>query len=280
MILVPEISLLGVYFDINFTNTTTLLLSLHNAPQSKSSSKSTTSQVAIESLLKAQTNPSRLSFRHSPLLDEPASPVSLLAKVDQEEYVLLPSSSLLVNIRSNDLDADVEHSVRIIVPMTASHGNDIVQLEGIWLSKYGKLLPVQGSLLDKDFKEEDALYADNPSIGEKHKSGLDAILRSGSAPDKEPLGTPEAATTSPSRERKKVLEVITDNRGVLSSSNQGKRAGGADGLLAGVMGWEYLLGEMFSIDHVAIGVDNMCLTQECVGGAGYPSGMGDVFFRR
>ena len=277
----PEISLLGVYFDISFTKTTTLLLSLHNAPQSKSSSKSTTSQAAIESPLKTQTNPSRLSFRHSPLLDEPASPVSLLARVDQEEYVLLPNSSLLVSIRSNDLDADVEHSVRVIVPMTDSYGKDIVQLEGIWLSKHGKLIPVEGSLLDEDFEDEDALYADNPSVGEKHKIGLDAMLRLGPAPDKEPIRTPEAATaTSVLRERKKVLEVITDNRGSLSSSNRGKRAGGADGLLAGVMGWEYLLGEMFSIDHVAIGVDNMCLTQDCIGGAGYPSGMGDVFFRR
>ena len=277
----PEICLLGVYFDINFTNSTTLLLSLHNAPQPKPSSKSTTSQVAIKTPQKAQTNPLRLSFRHSPLLDQPASPVSLLAMVDQEEYVLLPNSSLLVNIRSNDLDADVEHSVRVIVPMTDSHGNGIVQLEGIWLSKHGKLMPVAGSLLDEDFEDEDALYADNPSIGEKHKTGLEAMLHSGSAPDKESVGTPKASTVaSPLRERKKVLEVITDYRGSLSSSNRGKRAGGADGLLAGVMGWEYLLGEMFSVDHVAIGVDNMCLTQDCIGGEGYPSGMGDVFFRR
>ena len=277
----PEILLLGVYFDINFTNTTTLFLSLHNAPRSKTSGKSTTAQAAISSTARPETNPSRLSFRHSPLLDEPASPVSLLARVDQEEYVLLPNSSLLVNIRSNDLDADMEHSVRVIVPMTDSHGNDIVQLEGIWLSKYGKLTAVEGSLLDEDFEDEDALYADSPSIGKKHRTGLDAMLRSGSALDKELVRTPEAAPTiDPLRERKKVLEVITDNRGSLGTSNRGKRAGGADGLLAGVMGWEYLLGEMFSIDHVAIGVDNMCLTQDCIGGEGYPSGMGDVFFRR
>ena len=56
--------------------------------------------------------------------------------------------------------------------------------------------------------------------------------------------------------------------------------GGADGLLAGVMRWEYLLGEMFGVDHVTIGVDGMCLIQDCVGGTGNPSGMGDIFFRR
>ena len=82
------------------------------------------------------------------------------------------------------------------------------------------------------------------------------------------------------QERKKILEVITDSPGSLSGRQRGRRTGGADGLLAGVMGWEYLLGEMFAADHVGIGVDGMCLTQNCVGGTGQPAGMGDVFFRR
>lgn len=51
-------------------------------------------------------------------------------------------------------------------------------------------------------------------------------------------------------------------------------------MLAGVMGWEYLLGEMFGADHVGIGVDGMCLTPDCIGGTGQPAGLGDVFFRR
>ena len=52
------------------------------------------------------------------------------------------------------------------------------------------------------------------------------------------------------------------------------------GLLAGGMGWEYLLGEIFGADHVGVGVDGMGLTQDCIGGVCEPSGIGDVFFRR
>lgn len=82
------------------------------------------------------------------------------------------------------------------------------------------------------------------------------------------------------RERRKVLEVVTDSPGSFTRKQRSQRSGGADGLLAGVMGWEYLLGEMFGADHVGIGVDGMCLTQDCIGGTGSPAGMGDVFFRR
>ena len=82
------------------------------------------------------------------------------------------------------------------------------------------------------------------------------------------------------RERRKVVEIITDSPGSFTRKHVAHRTGGGDGLLAGVMGWEYLLGEMFGADHVCIGVDGMCLTQDCVGSNGFPAGIGDVFFRR
>ena len=82
------------------------------------------------------------------------------------------------------------------------------------------------------------------------------------------------------RDRKKILEVITDVPGSFRAQHTSGRSGGADNLLAGVMGWEYLLGEMFGADHVGIGMDGMCLTQDCVGGVGFPASLGDVFFRR
>ena len=82
------------------------------------------------------------------------------------------------------------------------------------------------------------------------------------------------------RDRKKILEVITDVPGSFRAQHTGGRSGGADNVLAGVMGWEYLLGEMFGADHVGIGMDGMCLTQDCIGGVGFPAGLGDVFFRR
>ena len=188
---------------------------------------------------------------------------------------------MLVSVRSNDLEPDTIHKVRIIVPIIDNHGNGIIQLEGIWLSKGGKLVPVEGSLLDQDFEDEDALEAENTSIGEKHKVGLNAVLRQGlQEGEGESEKSPDARVSMVTEDRKRILEVVTDNPGSLSSRVRGTRTGGADGLLAGVMGWEYLLGEMFSIDHVTVDVDGMCLTQDCIGGAGYPAGMGDVFFRR
>ena len=228
------------------------------------------------------TNPGHLSFRLSSLLDKQAPPVSLLARVDEEEYVLLPNSSGLVSICLNDLDPDRQHQIRIIAPMVDEHGEAMVQFEGLWLSKAGKLLRTEGSLLDQEFEDEDGLEAENERVGEKHRHGLSSIMRgNGQRKSGEDSSEDESAEGKEVLEsRKKVLEVITDNPGSLSGRNTGRRGGGADGLLAGVMGWEYLLGEMFSIDHVSTSVDGMCLVQNCIGGVGEPSSMGDVFFRR
>lgn len=196
--------------------------------------------------------------------------------------MLLPNSSLLVSVRAGDLDIHLQHQIRIIVPMTDDRGRGVIQLEGIWLSKAGRLLRIDGSLFDGDLEDEDSLDVKDSRVGETHRSGLNAIF------EKEPLAKVAKEILDPNDDdvqstmtyRKKVLEVITDSPGSLSAKSRGKRRGGADGLLAGVMSWEYLLGEMFGADHVTIGVDGMCLTQDCIGAAGIPSGMGDVFFRR
>lgn len=223
-----------------------------------------------------------LSFHLVSLRDKPAPPISLLARVDQEEYILLPNSTALVEIRSGDLNPNVEHHVRIIAPMTDDYGTGTVQFEGLWLSKGGKILRVEGSLLAEEYEDEDALQAENESIGEKHRLGLSGIM----SDDGRRKSVEETADDEEDGEifaigdRKKILEVITDNPGHFGGKYMGRQTGSADGLLAGVMGWEYLLGEMFGVDHVSIGVDGMCLTQDCIGGTGEPYGIGDVFFRR
>ena len=228
------------------------------------------------------TNPSHLSFRPSSLLDKPALPLSMLARVDQEEYILLPNSSALVTVCLNDLSPDEQHHIRIIAPMTDDRIKASMQFEGLWLSKAGKLLRVEGSLLDQEFEDEDGLEAESDKVGEKHRLGLNSIMRGNGQrkSDDEISENEKAEGTEVVEHRKKVLEVITDNPGSLSGKNTGQRRGGADGFLAGVMGWEYLLGEMFDVDHVSTSVDGMCLTQGCIGGVGEPSGVGDVFFRR
>lgn len=223
----------------------------------------------------------RLSVRPMSANEKPAHPVSLLARIDDEEYVLLPNSSSLVSVCPNNLDRGRDHHIRIVAPMTDDFGRGVVELEGIWLSKGGTLAKVAGSPLSDEYADEDLLNADNDLVGERHRTGLNGIEKDRSSKgdrrittedDEEPLLT--------NQERKKILEVITDSPGSFIGKARGKRTGGADGLLAGVMGWEYLLGEMFGADHVGIGVDGMCLTQDCVGGTGSPAGIGDVFFRR
>lgn len=260
-------------------NTSSLLLALHNAPEQE---PSTSSSMPEAPPLLVHGHRKHYSFHPIPG-DKAAPPVSLLAEVDDQEYIVLPNSSSLVTISANGLDEKTEHHVRIVAPMTDDHGLGVVELEGVWLSKGGKLVKVAGSLLSEDYVNEDLLNAENDQVGERHRTGLNDIEKDGTSKS----GRQKASEivedddfSSGNQDRKKLLEIITDSPGSLSGKQRGRRTGGADGLLSGVMGWEYLLGEMFGADHVGIGVDGMCLTPDCIGGSGEPAGMGDVFFRR
>ena len=243
----------GVYFDVAVENTTSLLLALHNAPERMEDSTTISS---IDPGKQGSTHHRSFHFHPISSNEGPSPPISLLARVDDQEYILLPKSSSLVAIRSDDLDPSTKHHVRIIAPMTDDHGTGVIQLAGLWLSKGGTLVKVAGSLLNEDYDKQDLLQAETLAIEDHNK------------------------LASINQDRKKVLEVITDSPGSFTRRQRGKRNGGASDLMAGVMGWEYLLGEMFEADHVGIGVDGMCLTQDCIGGTGSPSGIGDVFFRR
>ncbi len=260
-------------------NTTSLLLALHNAPDQESSSS--TGMPEAPTLL-VHGHRKHYSFHPIPG-DIAAPPVSLLVKVDDQEYILLPNSSSLVTVSSNSLDERTEHHVRVVAPMTDDHGLGVVELEGLWLSKGGKLAKVAGSLLSEDYVNEDLLNAENDQVGERHRTGLNDIEKDGTSKSGRQKASDIAEDDESSftdQDRKKLLEVITDSPGSLAGKQRGRRTGGTHGLLSGVMGWEYLLGEMFGADHVGIGVDGMCLTPDCIGGSGEPAGMGDVFFRR
>ena len=271
----------GAYFDLNITNTTSLLLSFRNQPNSEVPIPSGSRPDAVDLKAHMHQNPAHLSFRHSPKLDVPAASISLLARVDDEEYILLPNSSGLVSISSGSLELNAHHQIRIIFPMVDDHGRGVAQVEGLWISKFGKLIRVEDSSFDASFEDEIILNADNGKIGQKYRGGRNTVPETA-----ERQSVPEftedmdAGLFNLVENRKRVLEIVTDNPGFLVGRNKGQRSGGSDGLLAGVMGWEYLLGEMFSIDHVAISVDGMCLMQHCIGGSGEPAGIGDVFFRR
>ncbi|KAI4166864.1 MAG: hypothetical protein LQ343_007685 [Gyalolechia ehrenbergii] len=272
-----KLRITGVYFDIKIRNTTSLLLSLRNTPDepTSSASKPSVKPSALES------SSDHISFRPNSASNKPAPPISLLARVDQEEYVLLANASALVAICSGSLQRDAEHNIRITALMTDDRGKGVVQLEGIWLSKGGQFEPVGGTILHDYSDDEDLLTAQSDEVGEKHRTGLSKLLngnRYGRTGEAQGV-LKENVEFQDYRDRRKLLEVLTDTPGSSGRRQRGTRTGGVHGLLAGVMGWEYLLGEMFSVDHVAIGVDGMCLTQNCIGGAGHPAGLGDMFFR-
>ena len=115
----------GVYFDVTVKNTTTFLLSLHNTAEQKTETLPDTSTEVLASL--PSPNPGRISFRPPPN-EKPSPPVSLLARVDQEEYILLPNASALVSVCSDRLSEDEQHHIRIVAPMTDDQARGFVQL--------------------------------------------------------------------------------------------------------------------------------------------------------
>lgn len=225
------------------------------------------------------------SFSAASRLNVDAAPISLLALVDGEEYVVLPNATSMVQIRRKDLDPTIPHVIRIIAPMTDCGPDGIVQFNGLWLDKGGYLQPVEGSLAETHADEEDDMDEEGGMVGQQHRQGLGRVLQNYNQDQVQRTSVVDEAELGGALEyskRKKLVEIITDAPSHLGQrrAGSGSRSGGSDGLLAGVMGWEYLLGEMFSVDHVSIAAEGMCLTHDCVGGTGSPSGMGDVFFRR
>ncbi len=268
---------LGVYFEVVVKNTSTLFVSLHNVPEPRlRPSEPFSSSTAASS---HRLNVVHVPFRPVPSREDPSPPVSLLARVDQEEYILLSNASALVAVCDHDLSKSDAHYIRIVAPMTDNNGAGIVELEGIWLSKGGKLLYAEGSFPNEEYEYGDSFGATNEQGGGTSLGEATGTRDCGIGAEESESCEPEDDRFNAQR-RKKMLEVITDSPGSIAGNRRSSRTGGADGLLAGVMGWEYLLGEIFGADHVSIGVDGMCLTQSCIGGVGQPNGIGDVFFRR
>ncbi|KAK2626469.1 hypothetical protein QTJ16_003644 [Diplocarpon rosae] len=208
----------GVYFDFVVDGSSTVLLSLHNCVQQKKPSTGYSSAVTATLPFLALTNTSR------------AAPISLLVRIDDEEYLVLPNATNIASISHGSL-SQTRHEIRVIAPMAGGDTLQTFQIAGIWIDEGGKLLPYQ------NLHEQ---IAQTP---------------------------------------RKMLEVVTDLPGSLAGKDRRKSIGTSQGILRGVLGWEYLLGEMFASDHVTIGMDGMCLISECVGGRGSPAGLADVFFQ-
>jgi hypothetical protein len=170
-----------------------------------------------------------------------ADPISLLVRIDDEEYIVLPNATSIVTIRKGNLDRRTRHNIRVIAPMVRDNVLETLQVKGIYIDQEGQLLPI----------EESPSLIEGQNIRDR-----------------------------PIRRPAKMLEIVTDLPGSTAGRERRRSFGTTRGILGGVMGWEYLLGEMFGTDHVTIGMDGMCLIQDCVGGRGTPVGLADVFFQR
>lgn len=220
----------GLYFDFEFTGSTTMFLSLQNTNEDQESPRPKESSPGL-SFLPAITS-------------SIAGPISLLVRVDNEQYTIFPNASSIVKVRYDELDPLERHYIRIIAPITKRNRTAVLQVNGIYIDGNGRLLqPLKTRTL-----------LENPLAEDK---------------------------TTSRDSSKKMLEIVTDLPGGAMKGPTGHKdvTPGHD-VLCGVMGWDYLLGEMFEADHVSIGLDGMCLTQNCIGGRGSPIGLSDVFFRR
>lgn len=88
------------------------------------------------------------------------------------------------------------------------------------------------------------------------------------------LVPPNTDTSHLENRPRKMFELITDLDVFTAQKSRKKNSFG------GVLGWEYLVGDMFRADHAHIGLAGMCLTQNCIGGEGTPAGIADVYFQR
>ena len=222
----------GVYFDFAFKGSKTVLLSLHNKDQ--------VNQPSNKPFI---NSPPRIALL--PLTNvSDAAPISLLARANDEDYIVLPNASSTTTVRLGNLDPNSRHDIRIIAPMVSRDSLETLQVEGIWIDKGAHLLPY-----------------DTPTGSDDRLSPVDQ--------------NNYASSVKP-----RMLEIVTDLLGSKAANGKRKNSGITHEVLDGVMGWEYLLGEMFGSDHVTTGMDGMCLIQDCIGGVGSPVGLADVFFQR
>jgi hypothetical protein len=168
--------------------------------------------------------------------------------VDEDEYIVLPNATSIVTIRRGTLDKISPHNVRIIAPMVGSENVETIQVKGIWIDNGAELIP--------------DLHYQSSAGNSPSKDGQPGLF-------------PEVRPSSP-----KMLEVVTDLPGFTSGRERKKTVSSLRSILGGVMGWEYLVGDMFESDHVTIGMDGMCLIPNCIGGRGSPTGLADLFFQR
>ncbi|RDW79949.1 hypothetical protein BP6252_04587 [Coleophoma cylindrospora] len=112
-----------VYFDFVVNGSKTILISLHNT-------KSQSSEFLAEKPLPEFLRPSNTTST--------SAPVSILARVGDEDYLVFPEASSITDIRRN-LDVTSRQDIRIVAPMNG--GFETLELDGLWIDEKSQILP-------------------------------------------------------------------------------------------------------------------------------------------
>ncbi|RDW92332.1 hypothetical protein BP5796_01726 [Coleophoma crateriformis] len=113
----------GVYFDFVVNGSKTILVSLHNT-------KNQSSEFLAEKPL-----PEFLRLSNTTAT---SGPVSILARVGDEDYLVFPEASSITDIRRN-LDVTSRQAIRIVAPMNG--GFETLELDGLWIDEKSQIVP-------------------------------------------------------------------------------------------------------------------------------------------
>ncbi|EPE26697.1 hypothetical protein GLAREA_02610 [Glarea lozoyensis ATCC 20868] len=224
----------GVYFDFEFNGSSNLFLSLGNAEEREQGQQA---PLAPKS-----------TARRSDLLGSKVSsvpPISLLVKVDDDDYLVFRDAASFVSVRNRNLNPLEKHAIRVIAPMVQDGRVETLQIEGIYLDKDAHLIAPS-------------------SLGDVLDSQAESLSSSGQ---------------NKYSSNRKMIEIITDLPKFAGSKGRDNQDQPAHNILKGIRGWDYLLGEMFDADHASVGMGGMCLVPNCIGGKGDPATIAELFFR-
>ena len=174
------------------------------------------------------------------------------------------------------------HHVRVIAPMLDQHPHNILQLNGIYVERWGKVNGQSRPAPLTSFFEKALTYGVQDLLKWRATDSSDtdkpAHGNTGFSDNNNLLVTPLMAPTiaAPSR---RLLEVVTDSPGFYLGSERAALGARAADIAAFVGAWEFQLGEMFSAAHTSTSVAGMCLIANCSGGMASPVGLGDAYFR-
>ena len=241
-------------------NCSSIYASLHNTDIEHASQKTTLEVRDVPAI-------NRLEFRPVPRKTRPASPVSLVSRIDESEHKYYHRSGKgLVAIAAADLDASVHHVIRILAVQDDDDRevSEGIQFEGIWLNDGGALIFSQKESTEAETVIGTALLPLTASA-KLSKSSVETIGR-----DKIRSSLESQHLLSGHR---KTVEIASDLPRILRDPVNNES-------LAALKGYGDLIGDIFGVDHVNTALDGMCLVSPCIGGTGQPASVGDAFFRR